>query len=92
MTDGFAASLSTGQQIRVGVVSPYTAQIWAIQEKLKKTYWMANEFYVKVQSIDGFQGGEEDVVIISTVRSNQRGSVGFLSNRQRTNVSLTRAK
>ncbi|KAL5730281.1 hypothetical protein ACHQM5_003122 [Ranunculus cassubicifolius] len=39
-----------------------------------------------------FQGGEEDVIIISTVRSNGKGSVGFLSNRQRTNVALTRAR
>ncbi|KAI3942867.1 hypothetical protein MKW92_012849 [Papaver armeniacum] len=43
-------------------------------------------------SIDGFQGGEEDIIIISTVRSNSEGSIGFLSNLQRTNVALTRAR
>jgi senataxin len=47
---------------------------------------------VKVNSVDGFQGGEEDIIILSTVRSNSDGVVGFLSNRQRTNVSLTRAR
>uniref|UniRef100_A0A453CKW4 DNA2/NAM7 helicase-like C-terminal domain-containing protein n=1 Tax=Aegilops tauschii subsp. strangulata TaxID=200361 RepID=A0A453CKW4_AEGTS len=49
-------------------------------------------FKVKVKSVDGFQRAEEDVIIISTVRSNKAGSVGFLTNMQRTNVALTRAK
>lgn len=42
--------------------------------------------------MDGFQGGEEDIIIISTVRSNRDGIIGFLSNSQRTNVALTRAR
>jgi len=47
---------------------------------------------VKVSTVDGFQGGEEDVIIISTVRYNNMGFVGFISNIQRTNVALTRAR
>ncbi|KAD4585199.1 hypothetical protein E3N88_22800 [Mikania micrantha] len=43
----------------------------------------------RVRSVDGFQGSEEDVIIISTVRCNSKGSVGFLSNYQRTNMALT---
>lgn len=78
----------------MGCISPYKAQVFAIQEKLGKTYStdVNSDFSVNVRSVDGFQGGEEDVIIISTVRCNARGSVGFLSNRQRTNVALTRAR
>jgi senataxin len=87
-----AEAVSTGSKFSVGVVSPYNAQVRAIQEKLGKSYSMYDGFSVKVKSVDGFQGAEEDIIIISTVRSNGAGSVGFLSNLQRTNVALTRAK
>nr|XP_029117914.1 helicase SEN1 [Elaeis guineensis] len=90
--DLFKASLTSGQKISVGVISPYKAQVVAIQEKLGYTYDRYEDFHVNVKTIDGFQGGEEDIIIISTVRSNKSGSVGFLSNSQRTNVALTRAK
>lgn len=80
------------QHLRIGVISPYAAQVAAIQEKLGKKYELDNGFSVKVKSIDGFQGGEEDIIIISTVRSNNTGAIGFLSNPRRVNVSLTRAR
>jgi senataxin len=76
----------------VGVVSPYKGQVRAIQEKLGKKYDMHGSFSVKVRSVDGFQGAEEDIIIFSTVRSNSAGKVGFLDNVNRTNVALTRAK
>ncbi|CAK7338867.1 unnamed protein product [Dovyalis caffra] len=76
----------------VGVISPYKAQVHAIQEKIGTTYREHSDFSVNVRSVDGFQGGEDDVIIISTVRCNANGTVGFLSNCQRTNVALTRAK
>ncbi|XXG71979.1 hypothetical protein AAC387_Pa07g1183 [Persea americana] len=89
----FEASLSSKQKLSVGVVCPYSAQVSEIQEKLRKTYeTYSSDFTVSVKSIDGFQGGEGDVIIISTVRSNSEGAVGFLSNLQRTNVALTRAR
>ncbi|KAJ1703631.1 hypothetical protein LUZ63_003410 [Rhynchospora breviuscula] len=88
----FKESVNLGQNLSVGVVSPYNAQVKLIQEKLGKTYDLCDGFKVKVRSIDGFQGGEEDIIIFSTVRSNSSGSIGFLSNNNRTNVSLTRAK
>lgn len=87
-------SLISKQKVRVGCISPYKAQVSAIQEKLGEKYStdVDSDFSVNVRSVDGFQGGEEDVIIISTVRCNGGGSVGFLSNHQRTNVALTRAR
>ncbi|KAE8637320.1 hypothetical protein CSA_019106 [Cucumis sativus] len=82
------------KDISIGIISPYNAQVSSIQEKLGRKYEKKNNegFGVKVKSIDGFQGGEEDVIIISTVRSNNGHNIGFLSNKQRTNVALTRAR
>lgn len=78
----------------VGCLSPYKAQVDAIQEKLSKYNLDVNDSYfsVKVRSIDGFQGSEEDVIIFSTVRCNCLGSVGFFWSRERANVALTRAR
>lgn len=90
----FKASTASKQKLSVGVISPYNAQVLAIQENFGTRYSTdsKSDFSVTVRSIDGFQGGEEDVIIISTVRCNGNGSVGFLSNRQRANVALTRAR
>ncbi|XP_058200696.1 probable helicase MAGATAMA 3 [Rhododendron vialii] len=90
----FKESVASKQKLRVGCISPYKAQVFALQEKLGQTYNTDSypDFSVDVRSVDGFQGGEEDLIIISPVRCNGRGSVGFLSNRQRTNVALTRAR
>lgn len=80
------------KRLSVGIICPYTAQVIAIQEMLGKDCRKNSDFAVKVSSVDGFQGSEEDVIILSTVRSNASGSVGFLSNPQRANVALTRAR
>ncbi|KAI9379757.1 hypothetical protein POPTR_017G140501v4 [Populus trichocarpa] len=80
------------KRMSVGVISPYNAQVYAIQEKIGKTYSAHSDFAVNIRSVDGFQGGEEDVIIISTVRCNANGKIGFLANRQRVNVALTRAR
>ncbi|CAM8950584.1 unnamed protein product [Rhodiola kirilowii] len=87
-----AAWISSRGNLSVGVISPYTAQVVAIQERLGRKYENIDGFQIKVKSVDGFQGGEEDIVIISTVRSNSAGSIRFLSIHQRTNVALTRAR
>ncbi|KAK3421375.1 hypothetical protein EUGRSUZ_G02033 [Eucalyptus grandis] len=80
------------EDLTVGVISPYKAQVAAVLAKLGKKYENIKGFMVKVKSVDGFQGGEEDIVILSTVRSNSRGNIGFLSSPKRTNVALTRAR
>nr|TKS00006.1 uncharacterized protein D5086_0000188140 [Populus alba] len=80
------------KRMSIGVISPYKAQVFAIQQKIGNAYSTYSGFTVNVRSVDGFQGSEEDVIIISTVRCNASGSVGFLSNRQRVNVALTRAR
>lgn len=86
------ACTASKQTMSIGVVSPYSAQIAEIQQRLGVKYENQGNFSVKVRSIDGFQGGEEDVIILSTVRSASKGSVGFISSPQRTNVALTRAR
>ncbi|KAH9622148.1 hypothetical protein KSS87_022821 [Heliosperma pusillum] len=80
------------KRLAIGVVSPYAAQIVAIEDLLGKRYDNLKNFAVKVKSVDGFQGGEEDIIILSTVRANNTGQVGFISDCQRTNVALTRAR
>ncbi|XP_050880685.1 uncharacterized protein LOC127084308 isoform X1 [Lathyrus oleraceus] len=92
--DLYKESVSKKYTVSVGVISPYKAQVFAIQDALDKMFGgdVNNCFSVKVSTVDGFQGGEEDVIIISTVRHNSMGVMGFVSNIQRTNVSLTRAR
>ncbi|XP_004300915.1 PREDICTED: uncharacterized protein LOC101300152 [Fragaria vesca subsp. vesca] len=85
----------TRKKVSIGIISPYKAQVNAIEERVREystNHLAGTDFSVSVRSVDGFQGGEEDVIIISTVRCNGNGSIGFLSNLQRTNVLLTRAR
>ncbi|XP_055804582.1 uncharacterized protein LOC129873500 [Solanum dulcamara] len=90
----FKGFISSGEKISIGIISPYNAQIAAIKENLGTKYSTDDEsdFSVDVRSIDGFQGGEKDVIIFSAVRSNANRSIGFLLNSQRVNVALTRAR
>jgi senataxin len=89
-----AAWIGTKEKLSIGVVSPYAGQVLMIQEKLQKMSGIFHDdgFKVNVKSIDGFQGGEQDIVILSTVRTNYRTSLQFVSSPQRTNVALTRAR
>ncbi|KAF3792773.1 hypothetical protein EJ110_NYTH10928 [Nymphaea thermarum] len=91
---GTKAFLASGSNLSlsVGIISPYAAQVGSINAKLLRRYKSQSKFIVKAKSIDGFEGCEEDVIIISTVRANSRGSIGFLADHNRTNVALTRAR
>ncbi|MFO0885017.1 MAG: C-terminal helicase domain-containing protein [Pirellulales bacterium] len=67
------------------MISPYAAQVRLLRDKLASTE-------VGVDTIDGFQGQEREAILISLVRSNGNGEVGFLSDTRRMNVALTRAR
>nr|KYP36814.1 Helicase sen1 [Cajanus cajan] len=84
--------LISKEKLSIGIVSPYAGQVTAIKEELEQTYDGHYGFHVNVKSIDGFQGGEQDVIILTTVRTNNRTSLEFISSPQRTNVALTRAR
>ncbi|KAF5899480.1 putative helicase senataxin isoform X1, partial [Clarias magur] len=89
------ASFKKKEQIRVGIITPYNAQKQQILQALEKE--TDKEFkkyiHVEVDTVDGFQGREIDCTIVSCVRaSNENGSIGFVGNRQRMNVTITRAK
>ncbi|CAN1143677.1 DNA polymerase alpha-associated DNA helicase A [Linum perenne] len=86
------ARTGSNQKLNIGVISPYAAQVIAIKKKLSDKYRCTYGFSVKVKTVGGFQGGEEDVMIVSTVRSNPTGEIGVLSNAKRTMVTLTRAR
>ncbi|XP_041753580.2 probable helicase senataxin isoform X1 [Coregonus clupeaformis] len=79
------------QQVKVGVITPYKAQKDRINRELAK---MVNKnLTVDVDTVEGFQGREMDCIIVSCVRaSHEQGGIGFLGNRQRLNVTITRAK
>lgn len=83
--------LKQKKEVSVGIICPYSAQVVAIQDKVSGIFDMG-PVTVRISTVDGFQGSEEDIIILSTVRSNNRGSVGFIADSQRTNVALTRAR
>ncbi|KAL5216092.1 hypothetical protein ABZP36_007493 [Zizania latifolia] len=85
------ACVSSGEGVSVGIICPYAAQVEAIQRGIGDVNAL-HPLALRVNSVDGFQGSEEDIIILSTVRSNSTGSIGFLSNRRRANVALTRAR
>ncbi|CAI0377073.1 unnamed protein product [Linum tenue] len=82
--------VSSGVQASdIGIITPYAAQVVLLkilrgnEDKLKE---------VEISTVDGFQGREKEAIIISMVRSNSKSEVGFLSDRRRMNVAVTRAR
>ncbi len=82
-----------GENINIGIISPYRGQVQFLKENLAG-YENITKYlkFIDVHSIDGFQGQERDIILISLVRSNDKSEVGFLADTRRMNVALTRAK
>jgi ATP-dependent RNA/DNA helicase IGHMBP2 len=76
-----------------GIISPYRAQVYLIRELISAG---GNSVFpverITVNTVDSFQGQERDVILISLVRSNPAGEIGFLSDTRRMNVAMTRAR
>lgn len=72
---------------QVGVITPYNGQLEILREKLLPAHPG-----LEVRTVDGFQGGEKEAIVISFVRSNERRVVGFLADKRRINVAVTRAR
>lgn len=81
------------ENLDVGVISPYRAQTQYLRQLIKHTpFFKPIRKRISVNTVDGFQGQERDVIIISMVRSNDRGQLGFLRDLRRMNVAMTRAR
>ena len=70
---------------RIAVISPYSAQVRLLRQRMKQPG-------IEIDSVDGFQGREKEAVLVSLVRSNREGEIGFLGDVRRMNVALTRAR
>lgn len=77
---------------QIGVITPYSGQKALINAYLRSSYPKNVIGMIDVCSVDGFPGREKDIIIISAVRSNKNKTIGFLKDRRRLNVALTRAK
>ena len=75
----------------IGIISPYKAQVESISKMVDESD-LEFKRIITVNTVDGFQGQERDMIYISMVRSNETGEIGFLSDERRMNVALTRAK
>lgn len=81
------------ESIDVGIISPYRAQVQYLKKLIKKyEFFKPYRRLISVNTVDGFQGLERDVILISLVRSNDEGQIGFLKDLRRMNVAMTRAR
>ena len=81
------------ERIDVGIISPYRAQVQYLKRLIKKyEFFKPYRRLISVNTVDGFQGQERDVILISLVRSNDEGQIGFLKDLRRMNVAMTRAR
>ena len=76
---------------RIGVVTPYSAQVARIERELRSGCG-EGAAAVEVSTVDGFQGREKELILLSTVRSNEQRALGFVADARRMNVAITRAR
>ena len=83
----------TDERLDVGIITPYRLQAQYLRLLLKKSETLRPiRKTISVNTVDGFQGQERDIVLISLVRSNEHGQIGFLNDLRRMNVAMTRAR
>ena len=77
----------------IGIIAPYKDQVRLLRKEIHdyKALWPWTK-YISIDTVDGFQGQERDIIYISLVRSNAEGTIGFLGNTRRMNVAMTRAR
>ncbi len=76
-----------------GIISPYKAQIGLLRHLVSKSHTLAPiRHKIAINTVDGFQGQECDIILISMVRDNEQGAIGFLKDLRRMNVAITRAR
>ncbi|MBQ3805321.1 MAG: AAA family ATPase [Prevotella sp.] len=81
------------ERIDVGIISPYRVQTHYLRQQIRqREEFRRVRHLITVGTVDGFQGQERDIILISLVRSNEHGQIGFLSDLRRMNVAMTRAR
>ena len=81
------------EHIDFGLISPYKAQVQYLRQLIKRdSFFKPFKHLISVNTVDGFQGQERDVIVISLVRANEEGTIGFLNDLRRMNVAITRAR
>ena len=81
------------ERIDVGLISPYKAQVQYLRQLIKRdAFFKPYRHLITINTVDGFQGQERDVILISLVRANEDGQIGFLNDLRRMNVAITRAR
>ena len=81
------------ERVDVGIISPYRAQVQYMRKLIRmKESFKPFRRLISVNTVDGFQGQERDIIIISLVRANDEGQIGFLRDLRRMNVAMTRAR
>ena len=81
------------ERLDVGIISPYRAQVHYMRHLIKHSdFFRKFKSSIAVNTVDGFQGQERDIIIISLVRANDAGDIGFLRDLRRMNVAMTRAR